>query len=68
MRLFRSILFNPSLFDFLVILAILNLGANVLNWLGLADMDLAHASEVIAIGFIIAVIYTAIWERAVAQP
>jgi len=68
MRLFRSILFNPALLDFLVILAVLNLGANLLYWLGLADMDLAQASKATAIGFIIAVIYTAIRERNVSQP
>jgi hypothetical protein len=68
MRRISSILFNPALFGFLVILAVLNLAANFIQWSGLANVDLAGVSEVVAMGFVIAVIYTAIFERKAAEP
>jgi hypothetical protein len=63
MRFIGSMLFNPALLDFLVILAVLNLGANLLHWFGLVDLDLAHASRATATGFVISVIYTGARER-----
>ena len=68
MRSFSAVIFNPAQLHFLVIIGVLNLGANLLHWFGVADLDLARASEVSAMGFVIAVIYTAIFERGTAQP
>jgi hypothetical protein len=68
MRSISAIIFNPALLHFLVIIGLLNLGANLLHWFGVADLDLARASEVSAMGFVIAVIYTAIFERNAARP
>jgi hypothetical protein len=44
-------------------LAVINLGANLIDLSGLAEVDLARASQVTAFGFIVALIYTAVCER-----
>jgi hypothetical protein len=67
MRRTISILFNPALLHFLVILALINLGANLMTWLGLVEIDLGGVSEVVAGGFIIALVYTAFWERPTSR-
>jgi hypothetical protein len=57
-------LFNPALLGFLVVLATLNLMLNLLVQLGAVGPEyLGRASEVVAIGFAVALIYTAIFER-----
>jgi hypothetical protein len=57
-------LLNPSLLGILVLLALLNLAANVVQLLGLADMEgLGRVSQLMAVGFVISLIYTAIWEK-----
>ena len=56
--------FNPALLDFLVILAVLNVAANVLFQLGAFGPDyLVRASQATAGGFIVALIYTASRDR-----
>lgn len=57
-------LFNPALLHFLVLLATVNLVANLLVQLGLIGSEyLTRVSQVVAIGFLVALIYTAIFER-----
>lgn len=63
MRRLDSIFFNPALHDFLLIFAVLNLVANLIDLSGLAALDLARASQVTAFGFVVALIYTAVFER-----
>jgi len=61
-------LFNPALLDFVVILALANLLANALHLLGFASVEaLTRTSQVTAGGFVVAVLYTAIWERPAAR-
>jgi hypothetical protein len=61
-------LFNPALLHFVVMLALGNLAVNVLHLLGFASLDaLTRTSEVTAAGFVVAVLYTAIWERPAAN-
>ena len=57
-------LFNPALLHFLVLIGMANLAVNVLHVVGLVGIDyVARAGEVSAIGFLVALIYTAIFER-----
>jgi hypothetical protein len=64
MRSLSSILLNPALLSFLVIIGSANLAVNILYQFGVADADyLARASQVSAIGFVLAVVYAAIFER-----
>jgi hypothetical protein len=64
MRTLSSIVFNPALLTFLVIIGVTNLAVNLIYQFGFVDEKyLARASEVSAIAFIVAVIYTAIFER-----
>ena len=61
---FMRFIFNPALLDFLVILAVLNVAANVLFQLGAFGPDyLVRASQATAGGFIVALIYTASRDR-----
>ena len=59
------IFFNPALLDLLVILGAINLALNLMNQFGLVGWEtLARASQVSAIGFVVAVVYAAIFEPA----
>lgn len=57
-------LFNPALLDFVVILALVNLAANLFHPFGFVGSGaLSGVSQVTACGFVLALLYTAMRER-----
>ena len=63
MRRIGRLLFNPTLLDFLILLAITNLGANVGYWSGLVSQsEIVGVAQLCAGGFLIALAYTALFE------
>ena len=64
MRRIGRLLFNPALLHFLILLAIANLAANFAYWCRLiSEREVVAVAQLCAGGFLIALAYTALFER-----